>query len=331
MLPQQFTPPAQAVLADSELAPRLAVLIPCFNEAFSIGQVVREFRTALPKAVIYVYDNNSTDCTKARAAEAGAEVRGETLPGKGNVVRRMFADVEADIYVMVDGDGTYAASQAPLLVKALVDERLDLVNGLRLDESRGAYRFGHRFGNWALTTIVRAIFGKRFIDMLSGYKVFSRRFVKSFPGLTRGFDIEAELTIHALELDMPVAELPVSYRERPNESLSKLKTIRDGTHILWTIVRLIRAERPLPFFGGLCALLSAISVLLAVPILITYFHTGLVPRLPTAILATGIMLLAFLCLFSGVILETVTRGRREAKRMAYLSIPAIEAGEKIRD
>jgi hypothetical protein len=237
----------------------------------------------------------------------------------------MFADVEADIYVMVDGDGTYPASEAPRLVKVLLDDRLDLVNGFRVDHSRGTYRFGHRFGNWVLTEIVRTIFGKRFNDMLSGYKVFSRRFVKTFPGLSRGFEIEAELTIHALELDMPIAEVPVSYHERRKDSPSKLKTFRDGTRILSTIVHLIRAERPLPFFGALFGLLSAVSVLLAVPIVITYFRTGLVPRFPTAILATGIMLLAFLCLFSGLILETVTRGRREAKRMAYLSMPALGA------
>jgi hypothetical protein len=210
------------------------------------------------------------------------------------------------------------------LVKALLDDRLDLVNGRRVDLSSGTYRRGHRFGNWALTGIVRAIFGKRFNDMLSGYKVFSRRFVKTFPGLSRGFDIEAELTIHALELDMPVTELPVSYRERPKDSPSKLSTFRDGTHILWTIVRLIRAERPLPFFGALFALLSAVSVLLAVPIAITYVETGLVPRFPTAILATGLMLLSFLSLACGLILHNVARGQREMKRLAYLAASAAQ-------
>ena len=329
MQTQQFTPPDRAGLAASEVAPELAVLIPCFNEASSIAEVVREFRAALPGAVIYVYDNNSTDCTTRQAAEAGAEVRREVLQGKGNVLRRMFADVEADIYVLVDGDGTYPASEAPRLVKVLLDDHLDLVNGLRVaDSSGGAYRVGHRFGNWALTEIVRTIFGKRFNDMLSGYKIFSRRFAKTFPGLSRGFEIETELTIHALELDMPVAELPVSYRERPKDSPSKLRTYRDGTRILWTIVRLIRAERPLLFFGALFTLLSTVSVLLAVPVAITYVETGLVPRFPTAILATGIMLLAFLCLFSGLILDTITRGRREAKRMRYLSIPALGAGRR---
>nr|WP_246206316.1 glycosyltransferase [Propylenella binzhouense] len=314
--------PVPAGRASGSRTPGIAVLIPCFNEAASIAGVVEDFRGAFPDAAIYVYDNNSSDGTAILAARAGAIVRRERLQGKGNVVRRMFADIEADIYLLVDGDGTYDAADGPSMVQALVSERLDLVNGRRAALTGEAYRLGHQFGNRALTGMVRAIFGKRFQDMLSGYKVFSRRYVKSFPGLSRGFEIETELTIHALELDMGVAELPVSYRERPQDSPSKLNTIRDGFRITYTILRLVRAERPLSFFLVLFLLLAALSVGLAAPLAVTYLATGLVPRLPTAILATGTMLLGFLCLFAGLIVATVTRGRREAKRMRYLSIPA---------
>jgi glycosyltransferase involved in cell wall biosynthesis len=301
---------------------QIAVLIACYNEQAAIGRVVREFRQVLPAATIYVYDNNSSDGSAEIAAGAGAVVRHEGPQGKGNVVRRMFADIEADVYVLVDGDATYEAAAAPRLVEALVDGKLDLVNGCRVSRASDAYRRGHRFGNRMLNAIVRAIFGDRFADMLSGFKVFSRRFVKTFPGLSRGFEIEAEVTIHALELGMPVGELPVDYRARPEESASKLKTVRDGVRILWLIARLVRAERPLFFFAALFAVLAASSIALAIPLAITYFETGLVPRLPTAVLATGMMLLAFLCLLSGLILSTITRGRREAKRMRYLAIPA---------
>lgn len=301
---------------------RIAVLVPCFNEAVSIAGVVAEFRAALPEAAIYVYDNNSTDGTARRAAEAGAIVRGERLQGKGHVVRRMFADVEADVYVLVDGDGTYEAADAARLVGMLLAERLDLVNGRRISDAEAAYRRGHRLGNRVLTGLVRLIFGDRFADILSGLKVFSRRYAKSFPGLSQGFEIETELTIHALELDMAVAEADIAYRERPADSPSKLNTVRDGVRILSTIVRLVRIERPLLFFSAAFALLAAVAIGLAIPLVVTYAATGLVPRFPTAILATGLMLLAFLSLFSGLILETVTRGRQEAKRMVYLTIPA---------
>lgn len=302
--------------------PAIAVLVPCYNEAVSIAAVVAEFQAALPAATVYVYDNNSTDGTAERAREAGAEVRAERLQGKGNVVRRMFADVDSDVYVLVDGDGTYRGADAARLVRRLLAEKLDLVNGRRITQAAAAYRPGHRLGNRVLTGLVQTIFGNRFADILSGLKVFSRRYAKSFPGLSQGFEIETELTIHALELDMAVAEDDIAYGERPPDSPSKLNTIQDGIRILRMIGRLVRIERPLAFFTCGFVLLAAIAVLLAVPLAITYLDTGLVPRLPTAVLSTGLMLLAFLSLVCGLILETVTRGRQEAKRMVYLSIPA---------
>ena len=302
---------------------RIAVLVPCCNEELSIAQVVRDFRAALPQAIIYVYDNNSRDRTREAAAQAGAVVRSETLQGKGNVVRRMFADIEADVYVLVDGDDTYHAASAPIMVQALLGAQLDMVNGRRRGDVRGAYRRGHLFGNVLLTRLVSAIFGRRFTDMLSGYRVFSRRFVKSFPALASGFEIETELTVHALELRMPTAEIDTPYKDRPRGSVSKLRTYRDGWRILMTILLLIKEERPLPFFGGIFMLLMLFSLAISVPLLITYAETGLVPRFPTAILATGCALLAFLSLACGLILDTVTLGRREAKRMRYLEIPAL--------
>jgi glycosyltransferase involved in cell wall biosynthesis len=306
--------------------PETAVLIPCYNEEASIDTVVRSFRAALPHAVVYVYDNNSTDRTVERAQAAGAVVRREPLQGKGNVVRRMFADVEADVYVLVDGDDTYDAGSAPALIGKLLDEQLDMVNAARVTSVRAAYRPGHRFGNVLLTSIVALIFGNRFSDMLSGYRVFSRRFVKSFPAIAGGFEIETELTVHALELRMPTAEIATAYKERPPGSISKLRTFRDGLRILRTILLLIREERPLPFFVVVFGLLAGFSLALAVPILVTYMQTGLVPRLPTAVLATGTMLLAFLSLACGLVLETVTLGRHEIKRMRYLEIPAPGSG-----
>ena len=317
-------PPVQP-LAMPRAAParhRVAVLVPCFNEAAAIDKVVRDFRTALPDAVVYVYDNGSTDDTAAVARAAGAVVRHEGNPGKGNVVRRMFADVEADIYVLVDGDDTYDASAAPALVRKLLDEQLDMVNASRADGTVAAYRPGHRFGNRVLSGMVAYIFGDRFTDMLSGYRAFSRRFVKSFPALTAGFEIETELTVHALELRMPTAEMPTRYKERAPGSASKLRTFRDGWRILLTILVLVKEERPMPFFGGLSALLAAVAIILAVPLVVTFVETGLVPRFPTAILSTGLMLLAFLSLACGLILDTVTLGRRELKRMRYLAITA---------
>jgi glycosyltransferase involved in cell wall biosynthesis len=310
-----------AATSAADAAPRIAVLVPCFNEEVAIGKVVRDFRAALPGATVYVYDNNSTDGTRAVAAAAGAVVRGEPLQGKGNVVRRMFADVEADVYLLVDGDDTYDAAAAPRLIEKLESESLDMVNAARITDIRAAYRPGHRFGNVLLTSIVQFIFGSRIGDMLSGYRVFSRRYVKSFPALASGFETETELTVHALELRMPIAEVQTSYKDRPEGSTSKLRTFRDGFRILKTIAILLKEERPLQFFSLLFALLAAMSIVLAWPIAVEYLQTGQVPRFPTAILSTGIMLLAFHSLFSGLVLDTVTVGRREMKRMAYLAVP----------
>ncbi len=299
---------------------RIAVIVPCRNEAASISKVVDDFRSALPGATVYVYDNNSDDETAKLARDAGAVVRLELLAGKGNVVRRMFADVEADIYVLVDGDDTYDAASAGILIERLEAECLDMVSAVRVASGAAAYRPGHRFGNFMLTGIVALIFGNRFTDLLSGYRIFSRRFVKSFPALTSGFEIETELTVHALELRMPIAEIETPYRERPPGSVSNLRTIQDGWRILRTILLLTKEERPLHFFGLFFAILAALSVILSWPVFITFLETGLVPRFPTAILSTGLMLLAFLSLGCGIVLDTVTRGRQEMKRMHYLSI-----------
>jgi glycosyltransferase involved in cell wall biosynthesis len=303
------------------MKPVIAVLIPCRNEEAAIGKVVADFRAALPNAAIFVYDNDSTDRTIEEARRAGAIVRSEPLAGKGNVVRRMFADVEADVFVLVDGDDTYDAASAPRLVERLLRDALDMVNAARVATSEQAYRPGHRFGNALLTGFVARTFGSRQGDMLSGYRVFSRRFVKSFPALASGFEIETELTVHALELRLPIAEVATPYRERPAGSSSKLRTYRDGVRILRTIVKLIKEEKPLAFFSAIFGVLALASIALGVPIVLEFLRTGLVPRFPTAILATGLMLLAFLSLTCGMILETVTRGRIEAKRLWYLSLP----------
>jgi glycosyltransferase involved in cell wall biosynthesis len=309
---------------------RIAVLVPCYNEERTVASVVAAFRATLPMAEIYVYDNNSRDGTVAVAREAGAIVRGETLQGKGNVVRRMFADIDADVYVMVDGDNTYHAPSAPKLIEKLLTERLDMVVGARVDTEVAAYRPGHRFGNKLLTGFVAHLFGERFKDILSGYRVFSRRYVKSFPALAKGFETETELTVHALELRMPVAELKTPYGARPEGSVSKLNTYRDGWRILMVILRLFREERPLQFFSYCFGSLFLLAIVLGTPIVIEYLATGLVPRLPTAVLATGVMLLAFLSLGCGLILDTVTRGRRELRRLAYLAIPATGYPERSR-
>lgn len=301
--------------------PRVAVLIPCYNEEVAIPRVVAGFRAALPDAAIYVYDNNSRDGTRDAAAAAGAVVRGESLQGKGNVVRRMFADIEADIYVLVDGDDTYDAAAAPAMVRLLQEERLDMVTGIRVTEIEAAYRPGHRFGNLLLTGMVRLIFGDRITDMLSGYRAFSRRFVKSFPALAHGFETETEFTVHALELRLPVGELRTAYRDRPPGSVSKLSTFRDGWRILRTIVSLVQRERPFAFFGIVGLLFGALGVILFLPVLEEYLLTGLVPRLPTAVLSAVLVLAGFLSLVCGLVLDTVTRGRREAKRIAYLAQP----------
>jgi len=308
---------------DSDLsALEIAVLIPCYNEEASIEAVVRDFHQALPTATVYVYDNNSSDRTVELAHAAGAVVRSEPLQGKGNVVRRMFADVEADVYVLVDGDATYHAPSAPSLVEKLVAEHLDMVNATRVTNIVAAYRPGHRLGNLVLTGMVAKIFGNRVADMLSGYRVFSRRFVKSFPALSGGFEIETELTVHALELRMPMGELKTPYKDRPPGSASKLRTFHDGFRILKLILVLVKEERPLQFFSLLSAALALLSLGIAWPVVVTFMETGLVPRLPTAVLSMGLMLLGFLSLTCGLILETVTRGRREIKRMQYLAIPA---------
>lgn len=310
----------------TSVSPRIAVLVPCYNEEAAIPTVVAGFRAALPAAEIYVYDNNSRDRTASLAREAGAIVRSEKRQGKGHVVRRMFADVEADIYVLVDGDATYDAPSVPRMIEKLLDEHLDMVVGLRIDQSEAAYRRGHRTGNRMLTGFLAWTFGRDFKDILSGYRVFSRRFVKSFPVLSSGFEIETEISVHALELKMPVAEVETPYFARPEGSESKLSTYGDGLRILNTIVQLYRLERPLLFFGAAGVALALVAVLLAVPLVLTYLHTGLVPRQPTAILVTGLIILAALNAFTGLILDTVVRGRREVRRLAYLAHRAPQRG-----
>ncbi|MCW6531723.1 glycosyltransferase family 2 protein [Sphingomonas lycopersici] len=308
------------------MTPTIAVLLPCYNEEAAIVQTIESFRAALPEATIYVYDNNSRDRTIEVARAAGAIVRSERIQGKGAVVRRMFADVDADIYVMADGDATYDAASAPALVARMLDEQLDMVVGSRVGEATEAYRRGHRFGNALLTGMLTRLFGRSFTDILSGYRVFSRRFVKSFPVLSAGFEIETEISVHALELKMPVAEIETPYFARPEGSTSKLSTYRDGWRILNTIITLYRIERPLWFFGAIGALLLVVALILAAPLAVTYMQTGLVPRFPTAILVTGLTILAALNGFAGLILDTVVRGRREMRRLAYLAFRAPQRG-----
>jgi len=304
---------------------RVAFVIPCYNEAAAIPQVIEACRNAVPGASVHVFDNRSTDDTAAVARAHGAQVSTVSLRGKGNVVRRMFADVEADVYVMLDGDATYDVCEAGQMIERLIRERLDMVVGARIDKHADAatYRRGHRFGNLMLTSAVRSVFGGAFTDMLSGYRVFSRRYVKSFPALASGFEIETELTVHALEQRMEYAEEPVHYLERPEGTASKLSTYRDGWRILMTIARLLLSERPLQSFLLLAAILALASLGMAAPVVVDYLETGLVPRLPTAILAVGVMLAAMLSLVCGAVLHTVTLGRKEAKRLLYLSIPAL--------
>ncbi len=304
------------------MIPSVAVLLPCYNEETAVAQTIAAFRAALPGATIYVYDNNSADRTVEVAAGAGAIVRRERIQGKGAVVRRMFADVDADIYVMADGDATYDAASAPVMVDRLLAERLDMVVGSRVSEEMLAYRRGHRLGNALLTGMLSRLFGRSFTDILSGYRVFSRRFVKSFPALSAGFEIETEISVHALELRMPVGEVETPYFARPEGSASKLSTYGDGWRILTTIATLYRIERPVLFFGAAGLLLALLAVALAIPLVITYAQTGLVPRFPTAIAATGLVILAALSFFAGLILDTVVHGRREVRRLAYLQLPA---------
>jgi len=300
---------------------RVAVLVPCYNEEAAIAKVVADFRAALPEAAIYVYDNNSRDRTVERAVAAGAVVRNERRQGKGNVVRRMFADIEADIYVLVDGDDTYDAGASPRMIARMIEDGADLLTARRIHTDAAAYRPGHVVGNRLLTGLTALLFRVHLSDMLSGYRVFSRRFVKSFPFTAEGFAIETELTVHAVRLMMPMAEMDTRYKERPVGSVSKLNTFRDGFRILGTIFYLTREERPLIFFAVISLLFAAVAAIIGAPVVSEYFRTGLVPRLPTAVLATGLMVIAFLSLTCGLILDTVTRGRWEAKRMAYLAIP----------
>lgn len=310
----------------NQIEPRIAVLIPCYNEEVAISAVIRDFRAALPTATIFVFDNNSLDRTVEVAKEAGAIVRQVPLQGKGNVVRRMFSDVDADAYVLVDGDDTYHAASAHAMVTRLFAKNLDMVVGQRVTDETAAYRSGHRFGNWVLTEFVARLFSRSFIDILSGYRVFSRRYVKSFPAISTGFEIETELTVHALELLMPTEEIETPYKSRPEGSVSKLNTYSDGIRILLMILELFRQERPLVYFGGISAGLGLASLTLSIPLFLTYVETGLVPRFPTAILVTGMMIMAFLSLACGLILDTVTHGRHEMKRLTYLQIapPRVE-------
>jgi len=306
-------------------AKKIAILIPCYNEARTIGKVVRDFRRALPWADIYVYDNNSNDQTQVAARDAGAIVNAETRRGKGHVVRRMFSDIDADVYLLVDGDDTYDASGAPAMISSLVENRLGMVVGRRIHQDPGAYRPGHVFGNAILTRLVNCLFGNEVTDILSGYRVFSRQFVKSFPILTTGFEIETELTVHALGLRVPTSEVDTPYRARPEGSTSKLSTYRDGLRILNTIIGLLKNERPLLFFGTAFFILNLVSLALSYPILVTYLRTGLVPRFPTAILCTGLSLLGFICLTCGLVLDTVTRGRWETRYLAWLGASGDQA------
>jgi glycosyltransferase involved in cell wall biosynthesis len=308
-------------VADQEQT-RIAVLLPCYNEEAAIGATVEGFRRALPEATVYVYDNNSRDRTREVAAAAGAVVRSEPQQGKGRVVRRMFADIEADVYIMADGDLTYDPSSAPEMVRTLLADQLDMVVGTRRHEEVEAYRGGHVLGNKLFTRLLSGLFGRSFTDIFSGYRAFSRRFVKSFPVLSQGFEIETEMSVHALELRMPVDEIETRYGARPEGSHSKLSTFSDGWRILKTIVMLYRIERPVLFFGTIGALLLVAAIILAIPLVLTYLQTGLVPRFPTAILVTGMTVIAVLCFFAGLILDTVTRGRREMRRLAYLAFPA---------
>ncbi len=302
--------------------PRIAVVLPCYNEEAAIAETIAGFRAALPDATIYVFDNNSSDRTAEIARDGGAIVRTERQQGKGNVVRRMFADVDADVYVMADGDLTYDPKAAPAMVAMLLGEQLDMVVGTRQHEAVDAYRGGHVLGNKLFTGLLSGLFGRSFSDIFSGYRIFSRRFVKSFPVLSAGFEIETEISVHALELKMPVGEVATAYGARPDGSASKLSTYRDGWRILKTIAILYRIERPMLFFGSVGAVLLVAGLILAVPLLLTYLDTGLVPRVPTAILITGMTIVAVLCFFAGLILDTVTRGRREVRRLAYLAQPA---------
>ncbi len=300
----------------------IAVLLPCYNEAATIQQVVTDFRTHLPHATVYVYDNCSTDNTAELAKQAGAVVRAESRQGKGNVVRRMFADIDADIYVLADGDLAHDAQSALTMIDTLINNNLDMIVGTRPEVCED-HRKGHRFGNQLFNKVVGLLFGKQFSDILSGYRVLSKRFVKSFPAVSRGFDTEVELTIHSLELRLPVAEVPTNYTPRPEGSVSKLRTYRDGVIILSRILLMLKETKPILFFGAIGLSFALLSVILGIPLIYTFLKTHLVPRIPTAILTTGIMVLAFISLTCGIILDSVCRARRERKYLHYLTLPKL--------
>jgi glycosyltransferase involved in cell wall biosynthesis len=297
----------------------IAVLLPCYNEELSIRKTVEGFRSVLPEAVVYVYDNSSTDNTSDEAISGGAIVRREQWPGKGNVVRRMFSDIEADIYLMADGDGTYDCHMAPEMIQKLIHGHLDMVIGIRQDVYQNAHRAGHGFGNRLFNGLYRRMFGPLFTDIFSGYRIFSRRFVKSFPAVSNGFEIETEISVHASQLRMSIAEIPTQYGARQEGSVSKLRTVRDGLRIMFTFIVLFKEIRPAQFFGVLAAALSALAVSLSIPLFLTYFESGLVPRIPTAVLSTGLVLLSGIFMVSGLILDSVARGRLEQKRMWYIA------------
>lgn len=297
---------------------RIAILLPCHNEGKAISQVVKSFREVLPSARIVVIDNASNDDTAQQARLAGATVVSESLPGKGHAVRRGFSEIDADIYAMADGDGTYDATALPFLIKRLVDEHLDMVVGTRSEKEEAAYRSGHRMGNRLFNTVFAKLFGARFTDIFSGYRVFSRRFVKTFPAISTGFEIETEISVHAIMLRAPVAEVPTSYGARLEGTESKLRTYRDGARILSRIFLFTATHKPFVFYGLLAGLLSTVSVLLGLPLVFDYLETGFVDRLPTAILTVGIMLSAILSFVTGAILSNIGIGQWEVKRLAYL-------------
>ena len=301
---------------------RIAVLLPCFNEEATVANVVKDFKRFIPEALIYVYDNNSSDNTIIEAKEAGAIVRCEPSRGKGNVVRRMFADIEADIFIMSDGDGTYDISTSPALVQQLIDEQLDMIVGIRVPEE-GAHRKGHSFGNFIFNKIILFIFEDRYTDVFSGYRIFSKRFVKTFPALSKGFEVETEICIHALDLNIPLKEVPVRYSKRVIGSESKLRTFSDGFLILRTIINMFKEVKPFTFFNIISAILMITAFFISYPLVITWIETGLVPRIPTAIIVMGLVVLSFICVTCGLILDCVARGRKEAKRLCYLTFPIV--------
>ena len=304
---------------------RIAAIVPCHNEEASVGKVVSDLKAAVPGIVVYVYDNLSTDASAEKALAAGAIVRRENVKGKGNVVRRAFADVEADIYVMIDGDDTYDAAAAPRMIETLLDGPYDHVLGVRKQiPGTDAYRAGHETGNRVLNGVVGWVFGENVTDMLSGYRVFSRRFVKSFPAVSREFEVETELTVHSLHLRVPQTSVSVGFRDRPPGSVSKLRTYHDGFRILSLIFGLARHERPVAFYGLFGALSWVVALVLAVPIVIEFWETGLVPRFPTLFLAFTLVMVGCLAWTSGLILDGIRRSRHESARLMYLRIAALD-------